>query len=51
MTNKILLLIAAYIRRTNHTLETEVELIDNVIADLAKVNEALKIVDRKPIDE
>ncbi len=51
MNDKILLLIAAYVRKTNHPEETEAELMQNVIADLKKVSAALRVVDRAGIDE
>ena len=51
MTVKILLLIAAYVRKTNHAEESEAQLMAGVIGDLKKVNAALKTIDRTEIGD
>ncbi len=45
MSDEILLLIAGYIRKTNHPTETDAEISAGVIADLRKINDQLQVVD------
>ncbi len=45
MSDEILLLIAGYIRKTNHPEETDAQIAAAVIVDLRKVHDNLKIVD------
>ncbi len=49
MNDAILLLIAGYIRKTNHPEETDAQISAAVIADLRKVNDQLLTVRWKDI--
>lgn len=48
-TNMILLLLAAYVRKTNHPAETDIEIQAGVMADLAKIKAAMDGTDLGPV--
>lgn len=47
---EILLVCAAYLRKSNHPTETDMQIMMGVVQDLAKVRAALKVLNMSELD-